>query len=79
MTSRQICIFIGGPFDGEAIAVPSESNTIEAKDHKRPDKSLQYQRVELISNGKSFSVFTLPGVTEQQIEKVKKRWSAYFQ
>lgn len=79
MTSRQICIFISGPFDGEAIAVPSDRNTIEVQDQKRPDKSLQYQRTELIVNGKAFSVFTLPDVTEQQIEKVKKRWCAYFQ
>jgi len=79
MTSRQICIFIGGPFDGEAIAVPLESNTIEAKDHKRPDKNIQYQRTTLIVNDKPFSVFTLSDVTEPQIEKVKKRWSVYFQ
>ena len=79
MTSRQICIFIGGPFDGEAIAVPSDSNTIEVQDQKRPDKSLQYQRTELTVNGKAFSVFTLPEVTGQQIEKVKERWGAYFQ
>ncbi|WP_316674708.1 hypothetical protein [uncultured Tolumonas sp.] len=79
MTSRQICIFIGGPFDGEAIAVPLESNTIKAKDQKRPDKNIQYQRTTLIVNDKPFSVFTLPDVTELQIEKVKKRWSVYFQ
>lgn len=79
MTSRQICIFIGGPFDGEAIAVPSDSNTIEVQDQKRPDKSLQYQRTELTVSGKAFSVFTLPDVTGLQIEKVKERWGAYFQ
>ena len=55
------------------------SNTNEAKDHKRPDKNIQYQRTTLIVNDKPFSVFTLPDVTEPQIEKVKKRWSVYFQ
>jgi|GEM_PF-3980662 hypothetical protein len=79
MASRQICIFIGGPFDGEAIAVPADHNVVEAQDQKRPEKRLQYQRRTLIVNEKQFSVFALPDITEQQIEKVKQRWSAYFQ
>lgn len=79
MQSRQLYIFIGGPLDGQALSIPIEQDTVDVQDENKAAKRIQYRKRPLDVNGKEFSVFTIADVSEQQIEKVKARWQAYFQ
>jgi hypothetical protein len=78
MQSRQLYIFIGGPLDGQALNVPKEQDTVDVQDENKAAKKIQYRKRQLDVNGKPFWVFTIADVSEQQIEKVKTRWQAYF-
>ena len=79
MQSRQLYIFIGGPLDGQALSIPTEQDTVDVQDENKAAKRIQYRKRPLDVNGKQFSVFAIADVSEQQIEKVKTRWQAYFQ
>ena len=79
MQSRQLYIFIGGPWDGQALSIPTEQDTVDVQDENKTAKRIQYRKRLLDVNGKQFSVFAIADVSEQQIEKVKTRWQAYFQ
>lgn len=79
MQSRQLYIFIGGPLDGQALSIPTEQDTVDVQDENKAAKRIQYRKRLLDVNGKQFSVFAIADVSEQQIEKVKTRWQAYFQ
>ena len=79
MQSRQLYIFIGGPLDGQALSIPTEQDTVDVQDENKAAKRIQYRKRLLDVNGKQFSVFAITDVSEQQIEKVKTRWQAYFQ
>ena len=79
MQSRQLYIFIGGPLDGQALSIPIEQDTVDVQDENKAAKRIQYRKRLLDVNGKQFSVFAIADVSEQQIEKVKTRWQAYFQ
>ncbi len=78
MQSRQLYIFIGGPLDGQALSVPTEQDTVDVQDENKTAKKIQYRKRPLDVNGKQFFVFAIADVSEQQIEKVKTRWQAYF-
>ena len=79
MQSRQLYIFIGGPLDGQALSIPTEQDTVDVQDENKAAKRIQYRKRLFDVNGKQFSVFAIADVSEQQIEKVKTRWQAYFQ
>ena len=79
MQSRQLYIFIGGPLDGQALSIPTEQDTVDVQDENKAAKRIQYRKRLLDVHGKQFSVFAIADVSEQQIEKVKTRWQAYFQ
>lgn len=78
MQSRQLYIFIGGPLDGQALSIPAEQESVDVQDENKSAKRIQYRKRPLDVNGKQFLVFAIADVSEQQIEKVKTRWQAYF-
>ena len=79
MPSRQLYIFIGGPLDGQALSIPTEQDTVDVQDENKAANRIQYHKRPLDVSGKQFFVFAISEVSEQQIEKVKTRWQAYFQ
>lgn len=79
MQSRQLYVFIGGPLDGQALNVPAEQTTVDVQDENKSSRNIQYIKREIVVNGKTFSVFALPNVSEKEIDKVTQRWRAYFQ
>ena len=78
MQVRQLYIFIGGPLDGQALSIPTEQETVDVQDENKTAKHIQYRKRLLEVNGKQFLVFAIAEVSEQQIEKVKIRWQAFF-
>lgn len=78
MQSRQLFIFIGGPLDGQALSVPADQQTVDVQDENKAGRKIQYLKRTIDVSGQDFQVFALADVTEQQIEKVKARWGAYF-
>ena len=78
MQSRQLYVFIGGPLDGQALSIPTEQERVDVQDENKSAKRIQYRKRPLEVNGKQFLVFAIADVSEQQIEKVKTRWQAYF-
>jgi len=79
MQSRQLYIFFGGPLDGQALNVAVDQTTVDVQDQNKLSRKIQYVKRQIEVNGKQFSVFALPDVSQQQIEKVTQRWRAYFQ
>ncbi|WP_320151443.1 hypothetical protein [uncultured Tolumonas sp.] len=78
MQSRQLYIFIGGPLDGQALSIPIEQDIVDVQDENRAAKRIQYHKRPLDVNGKQFFVYSIADVSEEQIDKVKTRWQAYF-
>ena len=78
MQARQLYIFIGGPLDCQALSIPTEQETVDVQDESKTAKRIQYWKRPLEVNGKQFLVFAIAEVSEQQIEKVKARWQAFF-
>ena len=76
--STTLYIFIGGPLDGQALSIPTEQETVDVQDENKTAKHIQYRKRLLEVNGKQFLVFAIAEVSEQQIEKVKMRWQAFF-
>lgn len=79
MQTRQLYIFIGGPLDGQALNIPKEQETVDVQDENKSFRRIQYKKRIIKVQNKSFTVFAIADASEQQIEKVTERWSAYFQ